>query len=66
MPKLGVTSHVYYEKLGSMLKLIVARFHSDLSVRLRDIAKKQVPVKLKPGVRSRGGAVPTPAPTPGY
>ena len=31
-----------------MLKPLVPKFHSDLSVRLRDIAEKQVPVKLKP------------------
>ena len=39
---------VYYEKLRHMLKLIVPKFHSDLSISLRDIAEKQVPVKLKP------------------
>ena len=31
-----------------MLKPIVPKFRSDLSVRLRDIAEKQVPAKLKP------------------
>ena len=31
-----------------MLKPIMPKFHSDLSVRLRDIAEKQVPVRLKP------------------
>ena len=39
---------VYYEKLGHMLKPLVPKFRSDLSVRLRDIAEKQVPEKLKP------------------
>ena len=34
---------VYYEKLGRMMKLIVPKFYSDLSVRLRDVAEKQVP-----------------------
>ena len=31
-----------------MLKPLVPKFRSDLSIRLRDIAEKQVPVKLKP------------------
>ena len=31
-----------------MLKPLVSKFRSDLSVRLRDIAVKQVPAKLKP------------------
>ena len=31
-----------------MLKPLVPKFRSDLSVRLKDIAEKQVPVKLKP------------------
>ena len=31
-----------------MLKPLVPKFRSDLSVRLRDIAEKQVPAKLKP------------------
>ena len=39
---------VYYEKLGHMLKPLVPKFRSDLSVRLRDITEKQVPAKLKP------------------
>ena len=38
---------VYYEKLGHILKPLVPKFRSDLSVRLRDIAEKQVPAKLK-------------------
>ena len=38
----------HYEKLGHMLKPLVAKFRSDISVRLRDIAEKQVPAKLKP------------------
>ena len=36
-----------YEKLGHMLKTIVPKFRSDLSVRLRDMAEKQVLAKLK-------------------
>ena len=39
---------VYYEKLGHMLKPLVPKFGSDLSVRLRDIAEKQVLANLKP------------------
>ena len=39
---------VYYEKIGHMLKPLVPKFRSDLSVRLRNIAEKQIPVKLKP------------------
>ena len=35
-------------KIGHILKLLVLKFHSDLSVRSRDIAEKQVPAKLKP------------------
>ena len=31
-----------------MLKPIVSKFHSDLSVHFKDIAEKQVPVELKP------------------
>ena len=31
-----------------MLKPLVPKFNSDLSVRLREITEKQVPVKLKP------------------
>ena len=31
-----------------MLKLLVPKLSSDLSVRLRDIDEKQVPAKLKP------------------
>ena len=31
-----------------MLKPLMPKFRSDLSVRLRNIAEKQVPVKLKP------------------
>ena len=41
---------VYYEKLGLMLKPLVSKLRSDLSVRLRAIAEKQVPAKLKPVV----------------
>ena len=33
-----------------MLKPLVAKFPSDLSVRLRNIAEKQVPAELKPMV----------------
>ena len=36
------------KKIGHMLKPLVPKFCSDLSVRLRDIAEKQVPAKLKP------------------
>ena len=39
---------VNYEKLGHMLKPLIPKFCSDLSVRLRDITEKQVPAKLKP------------------
>ena len=39
---------VYYEKLGHMLKPIVPKFRSDLSVHFKDIAEKQVPAELKP------------------
>ena len=39
---------VYYEKLGHVLKPLVPKFCSDLSIRLRYIAEKQVPAKLKP------------------
>ena len=35
-----------------MLKPLVAKFRSDLSVHLRDIAEKQVPAKLKPIVNT--------------
>ena len=46
---------VYYEKLDHMLKPLVPKFCSDLSVYLRDIAEKQVPAKLKPiVVQNRG------------
>ena len=46
----------YNEQLGHMLKPLVLKFRSELSVRLRDtyngipyfITKKQVPAKLKP------------------
>ena len=33
---------------GCVLKPLVAKFRSDLSIRLRDITEKQVPAKLKP------------------
>ena len=33
----------YYEKLGDVLKPLVAKFGSDLSIRLRDIAEKTGP-----------------------
>ena len=36
------------QKLGHVLKPLVPKFRSDLSICLRDIAEKQVPVKLKP------------------
>ena len=36
-----------------MLKYLVPKFHSDLSVHLRGIAEKLVPVKLKPIVVDR-------------
>ena len=36
------------QKLGRMLKTLVPKFRSDLSVRLRGIADKQVPVRLTP------------------
>ena len=36
------------QKLGHMLKLLVPKFHFDLSVRLRDIAENRVPAKVKP------------------
>ena len=39
---------VYCEKLGHMMKSLLAKFRSDLFVRLRDIAEKQVPAKPKP------------------
>ena len=39
---------VHYEKLGHMLKPLMPKFRSDLSVRLRDTAEKQVHAKLKP------------------
>ena len=39
---------VYHEKLVHMLKPLVPKFRSDLSLRLRDIAEKHVHVKLKP------------------
>ena len=39
-----------------MLKPLVPKFRSDLSVRLKDIAEKQVPVKLKPIVGIRWNA----------
>ena len=39
---------MHYEKLGHVLKSPVSNFHSDLSVRFRDIAEKQIPPKLKP------------------
>ena len=39
---------MYYEKLGYMLKPLVPKFRSDLSVRLRDITEKQFPAELKP------------------
>ena len=38
---------VYYKKLGHMLKPLVPKFRYDLSVHLKDIAKKHVPAKLK-------------------
>ena len=38
---------VYYEKIGHILKSLMPKFRSGISVRLRDIAEKQVPVKLK-------------------
>ena len=37
-----------------MLKPLVLKFRSDLSVLLRDIVEKQVPAKLKPIVGVRG------------
>ena len=40
-----------YEKTGHMLKPLVPKFRSYLSVRLRDIAEKQVRLKLKPIVK---------------
>ena len=40
-------------KIGHMLKPLVPKSRSDLSVRLRDIAEKQVPAKLKPIVGMR-------------
>ena len=45
---------VPYEKLGHLLKLVL-KFRSDLSVHLKDIAKKQVPAKLKPIVGDLDG-----------
>ena len=36
-----------------MLKPLVSKFRSDLSVRFRDIAEKQVPVNLRPIVKFR-------------
>ena len=42
-----------YEELGRMLKSLVPKFRSDLSVRLRDIAEKQFLAKLKPIVEYR-------------
>ena len=36
------------KKIGHMLKLIVLKFRSDLSGRLKDIAEKHVREKLKP------------------
>ena len=38
---------VYYEKFGHILKPLVPKFRSDLSVDLKDITEKQVPAKLK-------------------
>ena len=45
-----VVMGVYCEKLGHMLKPLVPKFRSELSVRFRDIAEEQVPKKLKPRV----------------
>ena len=39
-----------------MLKLLVPRFRSDLSFRLRYAAEKQVPAKLKPIVDTKPSA----------
>ena len=44
---------IYNEKLRHRLKLLVPKFCSDLSARLKHIADKQVPVKLKPIVVDR-------------
>ena len=52
---------VYYEKLGHMLKSLVAKFRSDLFVRLSDIAEKQVPAKLKPTVGDNSDDGPGPS-----
>ena len=38
---------VYYEKFGHMLKPLLLKFCSDLSIRLRDITDTLVPAKLK-------------------
>ena len=43
---------LYHEKLGHMLKPLVSKFRSDLSVYLKDIAEKLVPAKLKPLVEA--------------
>ena len=40
------------KKLDHMMKLLVPKFPSDLSPRLKDVAEKQVPVKLKPIVNT--------------
>ena len=39
---------ILQQKLGHMLKALVPKFRSDLTVRLKDIVKKQVPANLKP------------------
>ena len=39
---------MYYEKIGHILKPLVPTFRPDLSVRFRDITKKQVLAELKP------------------
>ena len=48
-PKFGFfVIRVHYEKLGHMLKPLMTKFRSDISVHLKDIAEKQGPAKLKP------------------
>ena len=48
-----LSEYTYDEKLGYILKLLVPKFRSDLSARLKDMVEKQLPKKLKPMVNMR-------------
>ena len=62
-PDLFFVIGAHYEKVRHILKLLLPKFRSDLSIRLRNITEKRVPAKLKPIVGKHMSSI-KPVPPP--